>query len=433
MLTFDQLRKYLLVFLAATLSSTVVLKFAEIQYLELIFAVDFLLLLGMFARGGLQVRIYRPFLEIGKSYALFLALAFLLSFFALNQDFSSSLNDSLFKKPVVVTVARIGELFLDVFYMLYLANLYREDEKICIFGAKTYYWAGIAGCVYSFATYPLNVLYGLSLGTYGDIHRLRGFNNEGGSFGLYLVSVCLLAFMMYRRNWLSKRQFQFGMAILIAGIIGSQSKSAFSAMALLGLIVLMWFYHGWKRWTLIAGMLAGLVAVGSILNFQALIDTYIRGSETYQEMSNLRPDDGNYVMGRVAGAVLAPRMIAARPLLGIGWGNYPLVRDDRNYRQGTAFTMNSTDAPGLGIVDYIVELGIPLWVYLTWIELKPVFMLRRRGADLYLVSLALVMPVSNWAGSHLNLVHLWIVLAFALGLGYQTRSREILVAEPVSA
>jgi O-Antigen ligase len=433
MSTLGQLRKYVLVFLAATLSSTVVLKFAEIQYLEFIFAIDFLFLLGMFAWNGLQVGIYRPFLEIGKAYALFLGLALLLSIFSLQQDFSLSIHDSIFKRPVLVTVARAGELFLDVFYMLYLATLFREDEKICIFGAKTYYWTGIAGCVYSFVTYPLKVLFGITSGTYGNLNRLRGFNNEGGSFGLYLMSVFVLAFVMYRRNWLSRRQFQFGMAILITGIVGSQSKSAFIAVGLLGVIALMWSYRGWKRWTMIAGMSAGLLAVGSILNFPALFDAYIRGSETYQEMSNLRADDGNFVMGRVAGAVLAPRMIAARPLLGIGWGNYPLVRDDRDYRQGTAFAITSSDAPGLGIVDYIVELGIPLWLYLTWVELKPVFMLRRRGADLYLVSLALVLPISNWTGAHLNLTHPWIVVAIALGLGYQTRSREILIAEPVSA
>ena len=125
-------------------------------------------------------------------------------------------------------------------------------------------------------------------------------------------------------------------------------------------------------------------------------------------------------MGRIAGAVLAPRMIAAHPILGIGWGNYPLVRDDPEYRRGTAFELNLTDAPGLGLIDYIVELGIPLWLYLTWVELKPVLMLRRRGADVWLVSLALVQPLSNWVGSHLNLTHPWVVLSFALGLGFHS-------------
>ena len=84
----------------------------------------------------------------------------------------------------------------------------------------------------------------------------------------------------------------------------------------------------------------------------------------------VRGQDANFVMGRVAGLVLGPRMMAAHPLLGVGWGNYPLVRDDPQYRRGTAFALQSTDSPSLGPIDYIVELGFPLFLYLTWAELK---------------------------------------------------------------
>ncbi len=418
MSTLERKRRYLLVFLAATLSSTVVLKFADIQYLELIFAADFLLLAALFVRDGLQVKVYRPFFEIGKSYAIFLGIALLLSFFALQQSFSHAFSDTLFKKPIIVTLARMAELLLDVFYMLYLASLYRDDERLCLFGAKTYYWVGVAGCIYSIATFPLNVLFDAQLGTYNDSHRMRGFDNEGGSFGLYLLSVCLVGVTLYRRGSLSRKQLRYGMASLVVGMIGSQSKSLLFASALLGVIFISWVFEGWKRFAVIAGMFAGLFFLSSVLDFRTQIDAYILGSSQYQKVSNLRSTDGNFVMGRVAGAVLAPRMIAARPILGVGWGNYPLVRDDREYRQGAAFALNSTDAPGLGLVDYIVELGIPLWLYLIWIELKPVFLLRQRGANIWLLSLALMQPLSNWAGSHLNLTHPWVVLSFALGIGF---------------
>ncbi len=180
MSTFERKRKYVLVFLTTSLCSTVVLKVADIQYLELIFAVDFLVLLGLIFSQGLQARMYRPFISIGKSYAIFLGVAFLLSLFALQQDFSTSFHDSAFKKPVLVTIARMVELFFDVFYMLYLASLFREDEALCRFGMKTYFWTGVLGCAYSFATLPLNVLFDMQLGTYTDSHRFRGFDNEGG-------------------------------------------------------------------------------------------------------------------------------------------------------------------------------------------------------------------------------------------------------------
>jgi hypothetical protein len=417
-------RHYILIFFVATLSSTVVLKIGEIQILELILFVDLFLLLCIFVRNQFRVEVFRPYLSIGASYAIFIGLAFLLAVFALQQNFFQR-NDSFFKKPLLLTVARIAELIVDVFYTLYLASLYREDEGLCRFCAKVYYWAGVGGCIYSFITFPLNLLFESQLGTYGESHRLRGFNNEGGSFGLYLVSVCFLAIVMYRRRWLGRAKFYFGMGILFVGFIGSQSKSAISAAVLLGVFHVLWISRGWRRWAAVTGMCLTAILVASFLNFQKQIDAYIQGAAQYQQLSNLRSNDGNIVMGRVAGAVLTPRIIAEHPWLGIGWGNYPLVRDDPQYRRGTAFAINSSDAPGLGFIDYLVELGIPLWLYLTWIELKPAYMLRRHGADIWLVTLAMIQPVTNWFGAHLNLIHPWVVLGLALGMGFRKERRPV--------
>jgi hypothetical protein len=115
---------------------------------------------------------------------------------------------------------------------------------------------------------------------------------------------------------------------------------------------------------------------------------------------------------------LAPRIIAAHPLVGVGWGNYGLVRDDPTYRQGTAFAIGN-DAPGLGPIDYIVDLGIPLWIFLIWVELRPFYYLRRNQSNLLILNLALMQPLANIFGAHLNLTYPWVVGGFALGLGFQ--------------
>jgi hypothetical protein len=317
--------------------------------------------------------------------------------------------------------------------MLYLASLYREDQTLARFGARTYLWTGIAGCLYSITTLPLNLFFELQLGSYSNLHRFRGFNNEGGSFGVYLLSSLLLTVVSERQGWLTRREYRWAMTVFIVSLIGSQSKSAFLALAILGVIAAGWLIPGWKRWVLVSGLTVGLIAVGSLLDLREQFDQYLVGASTYREFSNLKWGDPNYVMGRVAGAVLAPRMIAARPLAGIGWGNYPLVRDNPEYRQGGAYSLFLTDAPGLGVVDYIVELGIPLWLYLTWIELKPAFMLRRRRASLWIVSLALILPVSTWVGTHLNLTHPWVVVAFALGVGYKAATPKDATARAIAA
>ena len=414
--TLMRMRKYVLVFLVCTLSATVLLKVGEIQYLELVLAADFFLLVCLFAQNRFQVRIFRPYFSLAESYAIFLSLAFLLSVIALRQNFFE-FNDTLFKKPLIVTISRMAELFLDVFYMLYLASLYREDEKICRFAARTYFWTGIVGGIYALVTYPLSVMYDLELGT-SLSHRLRGFNNEGGSYGTYLISVCLLAIAMYRRKWLSRGKFYCGMALLIVCMIGSQSKAAFLAVALLGMLLLMMGLKGWKRLTLSVATCVFVVILASFINLASQINVYVKASASYQTYSKLRSEDGNYVMGRVSGAVLAPRMIEAHPFLGIGWGNYPLVRDDPQYRRGTAFSLASIDSPSLGPIDYIVELGFPLWVYMTWIAIKPVYLLRRHGSNIWLIGLAMMQPLSNWFGAHLNLTYPWVVVGLALGMGF---------------
>lgn len=427
---FVRIHSYILVFLVCTLSVTTTLKIGEVQYLELLLAADLPVLFWFFARNRLRVPIFRKFFEIGEGYAIFLFLAFALAMVALRQDFSNT-NVTLLKRPLVVTLARMAELFLDALYMLYLASLFREKGDLCIFGAKVYYWTGIAGGIYSVATYPLNYLMGSQLGTYGASHRLRGFDNEGGPYGTYLVTVCALAFAMYRRGWLTRRQFSWGIAFLLACLAGSQSKAAFFVAGVLGFLYVLWIWKGWRRLAVIATAGAGVGLLALLLNIPGQVEVYNRAISTYQQLSNLRSEDGNFVMGRVAGAVLAPRMIRAHPFTGIGWGNYPLVRDDPDYRQGTAFAISPTDAPGLGVIDYIVDLGFPLCFYLLWVISKPAYLLRRRSADPTLVALAATHPVVVLFGAHLNLIYPWAVVALALGMGFARQRNATLTHDPL--
>jgi hypothetical protein len=411
-------REYILTFLAASLASTILLKIGEIQFLELIFLADLFIVFFLFTEKGLEIRIFRPFFTIGRSYAIFMLLAFCLGVVALRQDFYPPGDESVFKLPLLLTIARIIELLVDVFYMLYLASIFREDQDLCRFGMKTYYWFGIASAVYSVVTYPLNVLYGWDLGTYFDEHRMRGFYNEAGPYGVYLITLFLVTLTLRQKRWLGRFQFFVGMSLFSICLIMTKSKSAYALLPVLFLIDGFAILKGRLRWLLISS--TGLLVLGaaSLVNLSQFIEVYEAGTAAYQQVSNLRPHDGNYVLGRVAGAVLSPRIIAEHPLAGVGWGNYGLIRNDPQYRQGTAFAWQY-DSPGLGAIDYIVDLGIPLWLYLTWVEFLPFRLLRRQKAGALLLNLAIMQPLANIFGAHLNLTYPWIVVAFALGLGFQ--------------
>lgn len=425
--SFREGRKYVLALLIGTLSATVLLKIGEIQYLELILGADLMIVAWLFFQNRMRVPIFKPFYSIGTSYVMFIGLAFLLSIFVLDQNFYAY-NYTLLKRPVLVTISRIVQLLLDVFYMLYMASLYREDERLCAFGARVYYWIGVLGGIYAIASFPLNYLFDLQVGTYSDSHRLRGFNNEGGSYGTYLVSVILLTVAMYHRKWLSRRQYFMSMALFLVCLVGSQSKAAFFVVLVILLAHMLWTKTGVTRWVTIGAVVLAFAILTSVINLRGQIDTYVKLSATYQKLSNKKSTDGNYVMGRVSGAILGPRMVKAHPLVGIGWGNYPLVRDDPAYRQGTAFSIAKIDSPSLGPLDYMVELGLPLWMYMTWLALKPVYLLRRNRADPWLLGLAMMQPVSNWFGAHLNITYPWVVVGLALGMGFT--NRRLLVREP---
>lgn len=350
------IRKYVLTFLVCTLSVTVLLKVGEIQYLELILAADFLLVLFLFARDRFRLQTIKPFFSIGTSYVIFLVLVLLLAVVALRGNFYSY-QYSFFKRPILVTLSRMAELFVDTFYMLYMASLYRADDKLCAFAARTYYGVGILGGIYALLCLPLNLLFDLQLGAYLDSHRLRGFNNEGGSYGTYLLSLLMLSVAMYHRRWLTRKQFIWGMVLFSVCLLGSQSKGAFFALVVLAVFHVMWSQTGWRRWGTVGAVAVLFVAVGIAVDIPRQVQIYVRAAKEYQKVSNIKWGDGNYVAGRIAGAVLGPRMIAAHPLTGIGWGNYPLVRDDPAYRQGSAFSLLSFDAPSLGAIDYIVDFG----------------------------------------------------------------------------
>lgn len=427
---FWHIHAYVVMFFVCTLSVTTMLKVGEVQYLELFLAADLPVLLWGFANNRFQVRLFRPFFGIGRGYTIFLVLAFLLALLALRQDFTAA-NETMLERPFLVTISRMAELVLDVSYMLYLASCCREDRKIFIFGAKVYYWTAVAGVLYSIVSLPVNLASGIDVGVYGDLHRMRGFNNEGGPYGTYLVTVIGLTLFMYRRGWLSRRQFYWGMGLFLVGTIGSQSKAGFFVLALSVVLYLVWSLRGWKRAAMIGTMIVLFVTAAVILDIPAKIDLYARASDTYQRVSNLKSDDPNFVMGRVAGAVLAPRMIAAHPLAGIGWGNYPLVRDDLEYRQGSSFSLFSSDAPGLGLIDYIVELGFPLCLYLMWLLMKPAYLLRRKANDPLLATIAALHPIVVSLGTHLNLIYPWAVVALALGVGFNRWGAADTPAAPV--
>ena len=92
---------------------------------------------------------------------------------------------------------------------------------------------------------------------------------------------------------------------------------------------------------LIAAIAIFLVTVYQVIDLGAALRNYQRLSQAYEWLSHRHAKDGNFVSGRVAGAFIVPKMVEEHPVVGVGWGNYGLVRDAPEYRGAAAFGLRT--------------------------------------------------------------------------------------------
>lgn len=407
-------------FLTGSLASTILLKIGPIQYLEVIYFIELVVLMAIFSRNGYKVRWFRPYLRIAIWYLSFSLAAFVLSICALRYDFYFPDNLGILNYPVIITISRIVELLASVSIMLYLAEKFREDRNKIAFTMRVYFWVGVASAIYSIVSYPLSVAGINYFGAYESSHRLRGFYNEGGPYGLYLISVFLVGFALSRHGWGKKSALRFAFIILSITFLGSQSKAAFCAVLVILLVNGLLAKSFARRAGLVVMILLFLVTVSQVVDLGTVLRKYQASSRAYEWLSHRHKEDANFVYGRIAGAFIVPRMVAVHPIAGVGWGNYGLVRNAPEYRGAAAFVRLNGE-PALGIAGMAAELGLPLVFYLAVCLILPFIYLHKMNAPLYLTNLALLQPIVHLFGGQLNLTYPWIVTAFALGLAYNLK------------
>ncbi len=138
---------------------------------------------------------------------------------------------------------------------------------------------------------------------------------------------------------------------------------------------------------------------------------YYESLASFRISMAMRPDDYNLVMGRVMATVLLPRIVMLHPILGIGIGNYSLVRNDPMILLGLP-TTPEWDLPGLGILGYVAELGIPLTLLVLWLYAYP--MRASRGLSGWLALLSAYPLMAALFGVQLNFCYPWVVAGLAL-------------------
>ncbi len=418
-----------LLFAIGTLASTILLKVAAIQWLEILYLLQIVLISIAFIRRNLQATGFLPYLWLAALYLIFMVAAMALGIAALRFTFYAPLYLPWLASPGWVTLSRIVELFASTFIMLWIADLFRREPNKLRFTMRIYFWTGVASALYSYLSYPVDVLTGRAYGSYLANHRFRGFYNEGGPYGLYLMTVIFVGLAIYSLRWEPMTRLRFGLAMLPVAFYKSYSKAAISAI-LVVLLINGLFTSGIAKRLVILGSLALLVVIGlRSLNLNEVVEIVDSDSSSYEKLSHQRYGDPNYVYGRYAARFIVPRMIAAHPLSGIGWGNYGVLRNSPEYR-GASFFADIADQPGIGILGYVAEMGIPLLSFLVLILMLPYFMLRFRRAPTWMTNLALMSPLVHLFGAQLNVTYPWIVTAFALALGYAGSASDVQKLQP---
>lgn len=376
--------------------------------------------------------------RLGKHYCLFALLTLIGSVLSLRLTLyvpADAVGD-VFKLPEFISIARLVQLAVIGGSVIVFANLLSRDASLLRFVTASYMWVGIANglfaivswCALSLANLDLLGAY-LSAADHG-VPRARAFFNEGGPYGLYAVSVIFVVlFRKYALRDVSRGMTTVALAVEGSSLVLSMSKAGIFCLGAIWLWCSIRRLH-WRHFILASGFIL-LVLVASPVRQQ--LEGYWQSYRSLEAVAALEPDNGNIVVGRIAALYIAPRIVASHPLAGVGLGNYSLVRNNPDYL-GLIPQSDYWDLPGLGLLGYAPELGIPLLLYLLWIIWYPVRPASRGGVTGMVIAVSAFQCFAELFGAQVTFFYPWLVTAIALGftIGSDERRRK-LSASPTTA
>lgn len=392
-----------------------VLRLGDVQAVEIVQIIFLIAAAPFFVYRGLKIPLGGLWRRYGGKYLLFLGLCMVLSALSLRLPFHPPSDIFWLKRPGLLSLSRIFELFLVSYFMLAIAGMLRQRPGLFRMAADAYIFAATlvaCGSIVGWVLFRIAALPSFLL--YGADSRLRGLFNEGGPYGIFLVSAVMLVLL---RIHVVRPVYPFvhkaAVVILLIALLLSGSKVGL--LAVMSLCVIAALLSGGKRQMLaLAGVLALLLTV-FVIRFQGSLSGYLYAYLNFDEAYYYRPDDPSLIMGRIAATLIVPRMISAHPLLGIGVGNYSLMRNDPDYLQDLP-PVDEWDLAGMGLLGSAAEFGIPLTLLLLALLIQPLVHARRRKAPLIVTLAAGFQPIAFLLGVNLNFFYPWLVAAFVLSL-----------------
>lgn len=407
----------ILIGLLCFLSPLTDLKLGAIQPVEMLTV--FLLPIVLYnIFSTLEIKSSSEVISLLRKYMGFIVVVILLSIYSMRLKVYLPPDITMLRTPPYLSMAKVFQLSVIIMTMFIMIFWFVKKPALINFFARWYIYVGLFSAVFALVSY-VAMFGGIELGGAYAIEspRAKGFFVEGGPFGMYLVSVLLV--VIFRREVLkegSLLEMTIYLGVLMTAFFASQSKAGFLLVMLLVVYFSIVKEKSKYFFSAILVMLPLLFVTGKIDG----ISGYIYNYNNFFDAAAERSDDNSLVMGRLMASVLVPRMVMDQPLTGIGLGNYSLQRNNPEYLEGLP-TTDYWDLPGLGLLGYTAELGLPLTFFLAWLLWIPVRKIRKMKLPPILAVLASYQFFAFFLGVQITFIYPWLIAALALGFAFRQR------------
>lgn len=382
------------------------------------------------------------FKQIFRSRILLLFFLFFMLFFfktaVVNVFTRFYINDQLplLKLPYFISFSRLIEMIACLIFCLFIINALKLAKdpytllkkilfvQIFIFGifyVLTYLL--YASHILSTISYDNLIVYDASPGD--RIFRLRGFYVEGGPLGLFYAFLFSICVGFYKKLQLSPLY----LALCLIVVFLASSKAGYMLVVLTGVVFLFSKVTNYIKTYTAKVVFYVLIIIGFIGASVVTLEMYITSFTNIEETTaTFAPNeiDPNFMLGRISASVILPSMLQDSYLKGIGWGNYPLLRNNPQYRKFMPeIPVSMWDATGFGgMIDTLVEAGIPLFALYLLIYFHAIKQIKKKISNSNYVVLAFIGPLL--LGVSIYFLYTWFLLGVIIFmLDLQPIKREL--------
>jgi len=375
--------------------------------------------------SGYRIRVSSRLRPLFTSYGSLLLLLVVMAVLALRLTFYPLEDQTLLTQPLIYSLSKLLQFSAVICGFLWLTNAFTKRKNLLVLALRTYWYVGVASSLYAVGCYAaVRVFHFGNFDVFGayfndsDVIRARGFFNEGGPFGIYLVSVMVIGLLC--RQIAGRRLSWVTTAIIFLAFILSSSKAGLCVVALLVFFYIFSVSSVRARIGYLLLALELLFGIGQLVGLGEAIQGYLTAYLSFDEQVASRGRDYNLVVGRVSALYIVPKMIIAHPLTGIGYGNYPFMRNDPNYLDGLPTITEVQDLPALGFPGVAAEIGVPATIWLIILLFVPYNAVRKGGTILAIGTL--FQPIAHTFAVQLTFFYPWLITACAFGASFWQRS-----------